>query len=260
MNVHHYCIIKQEIAVYTMPCVLKTPPASKGMFPEYGPTSIPLQLLVNLDTEFLIEVGFTSPLTEDEQIPYEISLYAGNDRIYEKVSSTHGLEPFATGGFKEGVYTYTLNRDAFVRDEGFGVHQAHAEVSQILSTWMVLPPHIAMCERTSMPYLLLSFSTGVGGGRPTYTLSITVEENDTCVSVSGVKLARWPIWSYEEAVKEAERRMVELKRNLSTSSAIGAVSGDVVLHDYVQYVNSEIKPEHAELLSQQYQKLKPLAA
>lgn len=246
--------------MYTMPCVLKTPPAQQGMFPEYGPTEIPLQLLVNLDTEFLIEVGYTSPLNEDDQTPYEISLYVGNGRIYEKVSSTHGLEPYATGGFKEGVYTYTLNREGLAQDGLSDIHRAHAEVKQILSTWLVLPPHVALFQRDCIPYLLLSFSTGVDAGRPTYTLRLTVENNDTLVSVSGAKLARWPIWAYEEAFAEAERKMTELKGNLSCSDAAGAVSGDVVLIDYVEYVNSEIKPEHAELLHQQFQKLKPLAA
>lgn len=246
--------------MYTMPCVLKTPPAFKGMFPEYGPTEIPLQLLVNLDTEFLIEVGYSSPLNEDEQTPYEISLYAGNGSIYEKVSSTHGLEPYATGGFTEGVYSYTLNREGLAQGGHTDIHKAHAEVKRMLSTWLVLPPHVALFQRDSLPYLLLSFSTGVEAGRPTYTLRITVEDNDTFVSVSGAKLSRWPIWAYEEAVAEAERKMAELKSNLATSDGSGAVSGDVVLHDYVQYVNSEIKPEHAELLRQQYQKLKPLAA
>ncbi|WGK63473.1 hypothetical protein QAO71_17025 (plasmid) [Halopseudomonas sp. SMJS2] len=243
--------------MYTMPCVLKTPPASKGMFPEFGPTEIPLELLVNIDTEFLIEIGYTSPLNEDDQVPYEISLYAGDDRIYEKVSSTHGLEPYASGGFSEGVYSYTLNREGLAREGHTDIRLAHAQVKRILSSWLVLPPHVAMCERESMPYLLLSFSTSVEEGRPTYIFRVTVEENDTCVSVSGVKLSRWPIWAYQDAVAEAERMLNEFKGNLATSEA---VSGNVVLRDYVQYVNSEIGPEHADLLRQQYQRLKPLAA
>jgi hypothetical protein len=228
------------------------------MFPEFGPTEIPLEMLVNLDTEFLIEVGYSTPLTEDDQMPYEISLYTAENRVYEKVSSTHGLEPYASGGFNEGVYCYTLNREALEQGGGITLRQAHAEVKRILSTWMVLPPHLALCERTCMPYLLLSFSTGVDAGRPNYTLRITVEENDTCVSVSGVKLSRWPLWAYEDAVAEAEKRLEDFKANLSTSG--GAVDGDVTLLDYVQYINSEIKPEHIEMLSKQYQKLKPIAA
>tara|TARA_B100002003_G_scaffold230693_1_gene241047 strand:- start:2084 stop:2776 length:693 start_codon:yes stop_codon:yes gene_type:complete len=230
------------------------------MFPEYGPTEIPLQLLVNLDTEFLIEVGYSSPLNEDDQTPYEISLYVGDGRLYEKVSSTHGLEPYATGGFKEGIYSYTLNREGLAQRGLTDIHKAHAEVKQILSTWLVLPPHVALFQRDRLPYLLLSFSTGVEAGRPTYTLRITVEDNDTLVSVSGAKLSRWPVWAYEEAVAEAERKMAELKSNLSSSDGNGVVSGDVVLIDHVQYINSEIKPEHIDLLRQEYQKLKPLAA